>query len=255
MIRKFTSLLIALLLSVISTNAVFAASYPSPPSQTEDVAVSGGGNLTPVGAERADGNDTAKTNADGDTTQLTANKYGNLKVQVEPSAKAAYTACSTAFAPVNSGTELWDFFGHDSKIIKIQRIEFTHLTGSSPPARTFQLIRRSTATTGGTSANCTVVKLDTSSASAVGQPRQYTANPTPGTSAGTLSFFAVTARGATIYTEGGAGSDGGQPIVLWDSHRHGGPLVLRGTSEGVGINIGGISAGGTLIVRVEWTEE
>lgn len=181
-----------------------------------------------------------------------AGSYGS--VSIKSSVKAAYASVSTSFAPVASATDIWDFFGSASKTIKIHKITYLYRSGSSAVAHDAKVIRRSTANSSGTSANCDVVKLDTSSAAASGQPRSYTANPTLGSTVGAVAVFGQPSFGAAGAI-GSAGFAAGQPIVIFESSPLRAPITIRGTAEGIGLNVGGVSIGGTVIVAVEWTEE
>lgn len=255
MIRKFLSLLLALLVSILSTNATFAASYPSPPSQTEDAAVSGGGNLSPSAAERQDSNDTARTNADGDSTQLTANKFGNLKVQIEPSAKQTYVISSPIFTPPASATDFWTVTGSGIKTVKILRIELNYITTSNTASNAFYLIKRSTADSGGTSSTVTAVPLDSSNNAATCTVRTYTANPASlGTSTGQTYCFNT---GGTVANGNVGNNVTNRLIVLYDHLQVGQPITLRGTGEVLALNNNGqsLANSGTLSVTVFVTEE
>lgn len=255
MIRKFLSLLLALLISILSTNATFAASYPSPPSQVEDAAVSGGGNLTPVGAERQDSNDTARTNADGDSTQLTANKFGNLKVQVEPSAKATYVASSAIFTPPASATDVWTFTGSGSKTCKILMILLNYKVGTITTTNDFYLVKRSTANTGGTSSTVTSVPLDSNNAAATATIKTYTANPTLGSTVGQLQCLSTIGTSTAGQAVGTNSSN--TLIALYDHRITGQPITVRGTGEVLALNNNGstVANSGTLSVTVYFTEE
>lgn len=257
MIRKFISLLFVLLLSVISTSAVFAASYPSPPSQVEDAAVSGGANVSPMGAERTDSNDTAKTNADGDTTQLTANKFGNLKVQVEPTAKATYIASTAIFTPASSATDIWQIYGSASKTVKIHQI-FAYIKGSGTiNISEFYLLRRSTANSSGTAVTTTIGKLDSSSPSASAVVKHYTANPTTGTLDHQVQIFGSIGNANSTADARATGATSPIYLTIYDAKLFPAPITLRGTSEGLVINLNGstIANSGTLSITVVYTEE
>jgi len=259
MIRKLTSLLFALLLSILSTSAVFAASYPSPPSATEDAAASSGGQLSPMGAVIKVGNDTALA-ADGDHSNVTCNDVGNLKVQVEPTRKATYMATCAAVARAASATDMARVPGSASKTIKVQKIYATYSTANSTLGiNNFYLIKRSTAGSGGTSSTNAGVALDSGSAAASSAGLiDYTANPTTGTAVGTLKIVPiVTPLAVSTFMPNPSGGTGLE-FCLFDADKYGQPIVLRGTAENICITNNGATLTGTSPIcgfTVVWTEE
>jgi hypothetical protein len=113
------------------------------------------------------------------------------------------------------------------------------------------MVRRSTANTGGTSATITAGSQDTTNAAATAVVRSYTANPSAlGTVNGVLRSHRF-----SISTAGGAGNIG--PLNEWDfGARPAQAIVLRGTSDMLAINLGGVTITSPILsATVEWTEE
>lgn len=107
-----------------------------------------------------------------------------------------------------------------------------------------QLIKRSTANSGGTSAGMIAVPHDSADA-AVSAPLSYTTNPTPGTAVGTI-------RAETIVI-GNAASVSGKAI--WDFGERGKHILLTGVAQGLAVNLNGVTfTGGQISVVFEWLE-
>ncbi|MDE1971390.1 MAG: hypothetical protein KGI50_07495, partial [Patescibacteria group bacterium] len=114
-----------------------------------------------------------------------ASAYGALSLT--DSYKATYTASSGIFTCAASPTDFWQFFGSSTKTIRILKIYYENMNTSSASVYfdNIYLIRRSTANSGA-SVSDTVVPLDSNNPAATGSPGHYTANPTVGTTAGTI---------------------------------------------------------------------
>lgn len=172
---------------------------------------------------------------------------GVVQTGMTASGIATYSGSTAAFLPPATPTDMWVMEGSATKVVRILRIELSG-TQTTLGINRFNLIRHSTANAGGTSAAMTLTKLDTLSATATATAKSYTANPTPGTSAGNVSSVLVlTPDPAAAFN----------PVYVWDftgiNHQ---PIVLRGVAQGVAINFGGaaLPAGLSLSVNVLFTE-
>lgn len=177
---------------------------------------------------------------------------------IKASTKATYMASSAFVAPAASTTDLFELFGSSTKTLKVLRIELAYYGASDNTAidECF-VVKRSTANTSGTSANLTIVPLDsTNAASTANSCKSYTANPTTGSLVGNISASAFTgAKSAAVNT---ALASSVPRIVLFDASLTGQPIVLRGTGQGVAVNFAGVKPSmGTpkLAVTFVWTEE
>lgn len=227
------------------------------PKKAEDSAAASGDDLCPIAVVRKDGNDTALTGTDGDYTCLSANDVGNLKVQLEPTRKATFAVSTGLFTPAVSATDVWQLYAGSNKIVKVLRITYVDTeTGSTAVFNNISLIKRSTANSIGTPVTNTIVPLDsTYTADAVS--KHYTANPTLGTTVGTIAANPVSGPYQTASAPY-SNSNVLQRKVIWDHLTMGGPIVLRGTGQGVVLNCNGSTLGGTspkFYVEAVWTEE
>ena len=183
-----------------------------------------------------------------------ASAYG--RIQLDATTKATYSAGSTFTTPAASTTDFWQIYGSSTKTIKVLRVEAAYTSGNTSTSDEVFLIKRSTANSGGTSSTVTSVPLDSTNSAATAVVRIYTANPTTGTSVGTVASGALLSvvNPGTAYPI--APSQGAQ--VLFDHRLTGQPVVLRGTGEGLVLNFAGtIPASSTpkIAVTVFWTEE
>lgn len=167
-------------------------------------------------------------------------------VNVKDGVLQTYSA-SAEWTAAASPTDVFTITGSASKTIKIRRI-YLSLTATSGANMSIFITKRSTANTGGTSTVSTAVPWDSANAAATATVRAYTANPTLGTLVGNIQT-------ATVYVSGG-GTIGSVPIVLEYTGTAQQPLILRGTSQVVGINFGGVTRTGNVTrATVIWTEE
>lgn len=167
----------------------------------------------------------------------------------KPAAPVTYSAAATNFAPPASPTDVFTITGSASKTIRIKRIAFT-MTQTTAAARDVLVIKRSTANSGGTSSTPGVVTHDSSSPAATAVVRNYTANPTLGTTVGTMR-----ARKVFVSTPTGNNSNCDEFIVDYGDDQRQAP-VLRGTNEVLSVNLNGVTSAGNLAsANIEWTEE
>ena len=180
------------------------------------------------------------------STQITDN--------TEASRYAAATAKTT---PAASTTDLFTFAGSSTKTVYVTRVElsFTH-AGGACVASECNLVKRSTAGSGGTSTTATSVPLDSNSSSATaGGLKAFTVNPTVGALVGIIKAGDILPQ----YSNGATNTNPSTPnIIIFDAVANQGPIVLRGTSEMIAINFNGtIPAGSTpkLSCTVFWREK
>lgn len=160
--------------------------------------------------------------------------------------KATYST-SAIFAAAASATDVFTITGSVSKTIRVTRIAITG-TQTTGAVRDVLIIKRSTANTGGTSATPTIAPHDSNSSAATAVVRNYTANPSGlGTSVGTIRSAKVLIGAATALP--------GEFISEWGPRSSQAP-VLRGTTQVLSVNLNGVtSAGNSLSINIEWTEE
>lgn len=162
--------------------------------------------------------------------------------------RATYIGTTTAFASATTATDIFYIAGSATKTIRVLRIQ-VYATQTTAAAANIFLIKRSTANTLGTAVATTKVPLNSQNAAATATVQHYTANPTVGTTVGTVQAYrGILPAGATLINN---------PICTWEFGRFSGQaIVLRGTAEGLAVNLNSVTiAGGSFIITCEWTEE
>ena len=177
---------------------------------------------------------------------LAANASYFPSTQITDNKETAYCGSTPAFTTAASATDIFNFKGSGTKTIYIRKIVWQQATVSSTGTIQVYLLKRSTANSGGTSSAITAIPLDSNFSSATASGVYYTANPTTGTSLGTISHCTLIS-GGVIWP--------GTIHILFDSTKGGSPIVLRGTSESVSVNFNGVTNGiGDSVVDIEWSE-
>lgn len=179
-----------------------------------------------------------------------ASSYG--EVQLSPSYKTSYAACTGFFTTAGSATDVAILQGSASKTIKVVNVWLVQ-AGVPPGAvdAKYFLLKRSTANTAGTSTTATSVPLDSNNAAAsVSGLKLYTANPTTGTLVGLISCN-------NIATNASSGVGNTSFINLYKTSPYTQAIVLRGTGEGLAVNFNGVTnpLNTSVSIGYEWTEE
>lgn len=172
-----------------------------------------------------------------------------LPVSNTPIFKNTYSSAVSAFVSPLLATDIFTVQGSATKTIKITSIIISGTTtAGSGLSVSCTLVRRSTANTGGVTATPAIVPHDSTSPAATAIVRNYTSNATAlGTSIGNIA-----AERITINTAGAINNN----IYYEYQTRFDQGIVLRGTSEFLCINFGGITITGPLIsISIEFTEE
>lgn len=161
--------------------------------------------------------------------------------------KAAYRFSGGPVTSIAASPTDWiTITGSASKTVRITSITLCGLSTTAGSV-VVQIVKRSTADSGGTSSAGTAVPLDSNDAAATAAVAIYTVNPTGlGTSVGAADTFYLNLQATG--TAGCASTDYGT--------RNGQALVLRGTTQQAAINFTGVSlpAGYSLTWRIEETE-
>lgn len=162
---------------------------------------------------------------------------------------ATYSASANFTVAALLATDIFTILGSGTKTIQVRRITVSGINTANTNAL-INIIKRSTADSGGTSTVLTNVPQDSNNAAATATVRSYTVNPTLGTAVGTVDsqyifFPALASSNVSNVREFDYG-------VFRDQ-----AIYLRGTSEQLVVNAGGVTLGGTTLVsiKVEWTEE
>jgi hypothetical protein len=163
------------------------------------------------------------------------------------SSKATYSAGILGFTPVATLTDFFQITGSATKTVRVLRIS---ISGFATAAITedVQLLKRSTASTGGTPTPATIVPHDSNDAAGTAVVNSFAANPSP---LGTLTGM-VRAAKLNLGATGAAG------VITWDfTTRNSKGLVLRGVAQQLALNWNGaaVPAGTLLDIDVEFSEE
>lgn len=189
--------------------------------------------LTTAGALRVD--------PSGSTQPVT----GTVTAIPADGVKSAYTAVVKGVVPAAAATDVFTIIGSATKIVRIRDFVLfgAQTVGSIVP---INIIKRSTANTGGTSTAGTAIPFSSTDAGATAVVSAYTANPSAlGTSLGNLSFetpfLAILQDQLFEYNFN---------LVPYQVY------TLNSAAETIAINLGGATVtGGNLALKMTWTEE
>lgn len=209
-------------------------------------APTGGGLLQSVGGVRKDvGADIA--GADGDYAPVQLDCVGALRTTLD-GGKLTYSCAWTGLAAVASGTDLVRISGSATKTVYVQEVRFS-ATAAAAKTLDVLLVKRSTANSGGTSSAGAAIPHSSDDEAGTAAILLYTANPTTGTSTGNVR--------ATRYTVSVVDAAATQGEVVWDLRGYNGGkgLRLEGVAQGLCLNLGGTTTGGTFAGSITYTEE
>lgn len=198
-------------------------------------------------------NASTQTYADGDRADLQTDVNGNLKTTSFNGDATIATYMVSAYISFSGACdEFFNLKGSASKTVRVRSIRFNCYTSGSAAALILQLVKRSTANSGGTSTAKTSVPLDSSDAAATAVALAYTVTPTTlGTSVG-----AIAARAYQILASSVAGNC---VEVEWKfGEGNSKPLKLSGTAQSIGIGFASTPTLGATVemgVTVVYTEE
>lgn len=164
--------------------------------------------------------------------------------------RATYSAATIAFTAAATPTDIFAINGSATKIIRVTRIEII-ATQTTAGYVAVQLLKRSTANTGGTSTFLTAVPHDSGSPGFTASIQSYTVNPTA------LGAVVGSAVRTTLLWTPATTAIGSIPFV-WDFSGARGiqPIVLRGAAQQLSINLNSVThAGNSFTISIEWTED
>ena len=232
------------------TFAVSAASLPLPSGAATETTLSSINsnqtNAAQVAQAWAQYNSIAPTLTSGNLSVLQVDVNGRLNTLSRSFKRESYCASAVNFSAANNPTDIFTITGSATKTVKVTKITVT-ASQTTSSQRDVLLIKRSTANTGGTSTTQTAVPNDSTNTAATAVVRAYTANPTTGTTVGTLKsrklfIGTTTANSDELLWEFGTGELQ--------------PIILRGVNEVLAVNMNGVTSAGDLYnINVEWTEE
>ncbi len=168
-----------------------------------------------------------------------------------PTKKLTYKAAFQGAVTAATATDIFTITGSATKTVKILKILVSGIQTTSSAA-IFNIIKRSTANSAGTSTTPSVIPVDSSFAAGTAVVRAYTVNPTLGTQVGTTPFATVRKE---IPTAAFANSDY-NPYVFDFASESGELAVLRGVNEVLSLNLASASiSGNNMSLEIIWTEE
>lgn len=164
--------------------------------------------------------------------------------------KPSYRAVASLFAPLASATApTWTIKGSATKTIRISRILISLQDATGVAGGTNLLMLRLSALSGGTAGTTPTIALnDTGDAAATAVVQTWSTLNTTNTSAGSLSAVQMN-------TQTGSTTVAGISTFEWVFGNQAKELVLRGTSQWVGICTSSIGTTPTYDITVEWTED
>jgi hypothetical protein len=181
-----------------------------------------------------------------DQQRAAVGTVGVLAVNTEGT-KKSYGAAIVGFTPAATATDFFQILGSGSLVVRVTRITISGIA-TAAASIDIQLVKRTTANTGGTQVAATMAAYDSNDAGATAVVNSYSANPSVlGTSAGNI-------RGAKLNL-GAAGAAGS---IVWDfTTRNAKAVVLRGAAQSLALNWNGaaVPSGTSVDIDIEWTEE
>lgn len=158
-------------------------------------------------------------------------------------------ASSSAFTPGATPQDVFSITGNATTNVYVLRMGISTLQ-TTEGLNAWYVAKRSTANSGGTSANVTEVALQSGQPAAGATVLQYTANPTAGTLVGNVWTGFVDAADAAITAVGS------QQVVIDFETALGQPIALLSASEVLAWNFGGaaLPTGLSVLAWVLWAE-
>jgi hypothetical protein len=164
-------------------------------------------------------------------TDSQSNITTNIAVTIEDGWKRTYVASGTV-VPVTGCTDLVTIIGSATTVVKLIRVIFSGTIVTAAINGSVSIIKRSTADTAGTSTAPTIIPLDANNAAATAVLAAYTANPTLGTTVGTIW------QAKYLYPIAASGN----PTVLTiDFNQMGQIATLRGVVQQLALNLNAVA--------------
>ena len=158
-----------------------------------------------------------------------------------------YSASVSGLVPAALATDIFTITGTATKTVRITRIVVNGVQTTAGQV-SISIVKRSTADTAGTSTAPTRIPYDSTSAAATATVLAYTANPTLGTTVGSIT-------NSRLFVPGAATTSDAQGLEVKSGDLGQQFITLRGVAEVIAVNFNGVTiAGGAVNVTVEWTE-
>jgi len=145
---------------------------------------------------------------------------------------------------LSSTTDIAVLPGNASNTVLVTGVQFSGIQTTAGILRV-QVVKRSAADTGGTSAPMTVVPEDSNCAAGISAPLTYTGTgPTQGAAVGDVDDARIGLMAAATAS----------PNDIYILNLQQKPIVLRGTAQQLAITLGGAVTGGTGDIKFRWIE-
>ncbi len=180
-------------------------------------------------------------------TDGSSNDSAPGRMEITASSKATYVASGTV-VPVTGATDLVTIIGSATKLVKLMRVIFSGTIVTAAINGSVSLVKRSTADTAGTSTAPTIIPLDSNNAAATAVLAAYTANPTLGTTVGTIW------QAKYLYQIAASGSP---TVLMIDFNQLGQMGTLRGVAQQLALNLNAVAfaSAGSVDYSFVFTEE
>ena len=162
--------------------------------------------------------------------------------------KTSYSVAVLGLATALTPTDIFTIAGSATKTIRVMFVSVSG-TENNATVRDVQLVKRTTANSGGTFTTPEITEHDSLNAEATAVVSAYTVNPTLGTLEGIIRADKLSVPATNL--------SGAADRISWTfGDRPSQALVLRGTSEVLAINLNGATyATPSFDLVIEWTEE
>jgi hypothetical protein len=178
------------------------------------------------------------------TALNTSSGSGNLLAAFVPESGLPSYSASAVVSSAASATDIAILNGNATNTVLLTEIRVS-CTQSTAGIVQLHIIKRSTANSGGTSSGMTEVPDDSAYSAASSAGLTYTANPTPGTTVGDLDVVKL----------GCMATGTAAPNDIYIANFRQKPIVLRGTAQGVAVNLNGATvSGGSFAITYKWLE-
>lgn len=174
-----------------------------------------------------------------------------------PTTRPSYMAYSGSLTPAATPTDIFSISGSTTALIKVFRVHLVTVQ-SAAGINSWQLVKRATANTGGTSAVIAAVRSDTNDPPETAVVRSYSVNPTTlGALIGNAWAGFIGAPANPPPPPAPQGLAGLIGITIDFTELFGKPIFLRSPSDVLAWNFGGAAAPAGLSIRAgfNWTEE
>lgn len=205
------------------------------------------GNI-PLGCVLVPGDTTPQALQGGaEYTDSQGNTSAPARMEITSNSKATYVASGTV-VPVTGATDLVTIIGSATKLVKLIRVVFSGTIATAAISGSVSIVKRSSADTAGTSTAPTIIPLDSSNAVVTAVLAAYTANPTLGTTVGTIW------QAKYLYV---IAASGNPAILTIDFNQLGQAGTLRGVTQQLALNLNAVAfaSAGSVDYSFVFTEE